>query len=134
MIDRHDKEEFGKLLLRLGVGSLMLFHGYSKLVNPGSLDWIGGTLAGNGLPSVLAYGVYVGEVLAPLMIIVGLYARLGGWLVVVNMLFALGLAHSGELLSLGEHGGWALELQGFYLLGGLLVAMFGSGKLAFRPD
>jgi putative oxidoreductase len=134
MIDRHDKEEFGKLLLRLGLGGLMLFHGYSKLMNPGSLDWIGGTLAGNGLPSVLAYGVYVGEVLAPLMIIVGLYARLGGWLVVVNMLFALGLAHSGELLSVGEHGGWALELQGFYLLGGLVVAMFGSGKLAFRPD
>lgn len=134
MIDRHDKEEFGKLLLRLGVGSLMLFHGYSKLMNPGSLDWIGGTLAGNGLPSVLAYGVYVGEVLAPLMIIVGLYARLGGWLIVVNMLFALGLAHSGELLSVGEHGGWALELQGFYLLGGLIVAMLGSGKFAFRPD
>ena len=134
MIDRHDKEEFGKLLLRLGVGSLMLFHGYSKLMNPGSLDWIGGILAGNGLPSALAYGVYVGEVLAPLMIMVGLYARLGGWLIVVNMLFALGLAHSGELLSVGEHGGWALELQGFYLLGGLVVAMFGSGKLAFRPD
>ena len=134
MIDRHDKEEFGKLLLRLGVGSLMLFHGYSKLMNPGSLDWIGGTLAGNGLPSVLAYGVYVGEVLAPLMIIVGLYARLGGWLVVVNMLFALGLAHSGEFLSLGEHGGWALEVQGFYLLGGLVVAMLGSGKFAFRAD
>lgn len=134
MIDRHDKEEFGKLLLRLGVGSLMLFHGYSKLMNPGSLDWIGGILAGNGLPSALAYGVYVGEVLAPLMIMVGLYARLGGWLIVVNMLFALGLAHSGELLSVGEHGGWALELQGFYLLGGLVVAMLGSGKLAFRPD
>jgi putative oxidoreductase len=134
MIDRHDSEEFGKLLLRLGVGILMLFHGYSKLMNPGTLDWIGGTLAGNGLPSALAYGVYVGEVLAPLMIIVGLYARLGGWLIVVNMLFALGLSHSGELLSVGEHGGWALELQGFYLLGGLIVAMLGSGKLAFRPD
>ena len=134
MIDRHDKEEFGKLLLRLGVGSLMLFHGYSKLMNPGSLDWIGGILAGNGLPSALAYGVYVGEVLAPLMIIVGLYTRLGGWLIVVNMLFAIGLAHSGDLLSVGEHGGWALELQGFYLLGGLVVAMLGSGKLAFRPD
>ena len=134
MIDHHDKEEIGKLLLRLGVGILMLFHGYSKLMNPGSLDWIGGTLAGNGLPSVLAYGVYVGEVLAPLMIIVGLYARLGGWLVVVNMLFAIGLAHSGELLSVGDHGGWALELQGFYLLGGLIVALLGSGKFAFRAD
>lgn len=134
MVDRHDSEEFGKLLLRLGVGILMLFHGYSKLMNPGSLDWIGGTLAGNGLPSVLAYGVYVGEVLAPLMVIVGLYARLGGWLLVVNMLFAIGLAHSGELLSLGEHGGWALELQGFYLLGGLVVALIGSGKFALRPD
>jgi putative oxidoreductase len=134
VIDHHDTEEFGKLLLRLGVGILMLFHGYSKFMNPGSLDWIGGTLAGNGLPSVLAYGVYVGEVVAPLMIIVGLYARLGGWLIVVNMLFAIGLAHSGELLSMGDHGGWALELQGFYLLGGLIVAMLGSGKFAFRPD
>jgi putative oxidoreductase len=68
------------------------------------------------------------------MMVVGVYARLGGWLVFVNMVFALWLAHSGELLSIGQHGGWAVELQGFYLMGGLVVALIGSGSLALRPD
>jgi len=134
MLSRYNQEEVGKLALRLTVGILMLFHGYSKIMNPGSLDWIGGTLTAYGLPTVLAYGVYIGEVLAPLMIIIGFRARVGGWLIFINMVFALFLAHSGEFLSLSEHGGWALELQGFYLVGGLVVALIGSGHFALRPD
>lgn len=134
MLSKYNQEELGKLVLRLCVGVLMLFHGYSKIGNPGSLDWIGGTLSAYHLPSVLAYGVYVGEILAPLMIIIGFRARLGGWLIFVNMIFALFLAHQGDLLSLSEHGAWAVELQGFYLFCGLAVALLGSGALAVRPD
>jgi len=134
MLSKYNQEELGKLILRLSLGILMLFHGYSKVMNPGSLDWIGGTLTAYGLPSVLAYGVYVGEVLAPAMIIIGLYCRAGGWLIFINMIFALFLAHSGEFLSVSEHGGWALELQGFYLVGGLVVALIGSGYFALKPD
>lgn len=134
MVSQYNMEELGKLLLRLTLAVLMLFHGYSKLANPGSLEWIGGTLTAYGLPTVLAYGVYVGEILAPLMLILGVYARLGGWLIVVNMIFALFLAHSSELLSLSEHGAPAVELQIFYLMGGLVVALIGSGTLAVRPD
>ena len=134
MLSKYNQEEIGKLILRLTVGVLMLFHGYSKIANPGSLDWIGGTLSAYHLPSVLAYGVYVGEILAPLMVIIGFRARLGGWLMFINMLFALFLAHSGELLSLSEHGAPAVELQIFYLLGGLTVALLGSGTFAARPD
>jgi len=134
MLSRYNQEEVGKLALRLTVGILMLFHGYSKIMNPGSLDWIGGTLTAYGLPTVLAYGVYIGEVLAPLMIIIGFRARVGGWLIFINMVFALFLAHSGEFLGLSEHGGWALELQGFYLVGGLVVALIGSGHFALKPD
>ena len=134
MLSRYNQEEMGKLALRMTVGILILFHGYSKIMNLGSLDWIGGTLSAYGLPTVLAYGVYVGEVLAPLMIIIGFRARLGGWLIFINMVFALFLAHTDEFLSLSEHGGWALELQGFYLVGGLVVALIGSGHFAFKPD
>jgi putative oxidoreductase len=100
----------GKLILRSSVGGLMLFHGVSKLMHPGSLDFIAGMLAGYSLPAILAYGVYIGEVLAPLMVIVGYKARLGGLLMAVNMLFALGLAHTGDFFSLSEHGGWMVEL------------------------
>jgi putative oxidoreductase len=128
------REDIGKLLLRLTVAVLMLFHGYSKVVSPGALDWIGGTLSAHSLPTVLSYGVYVGEILAPLMLIAGLYSRVGGLLIFVNMLFALFLAHQSEIFTVSGSGGWALELQGFYLMGGLIVVLIGSGKFAVRPD
>ena len=126
--------DVGRLILRFCVGGLMLFHGLAKIMHPGSLDFIGGMLGANGLPSILAYGVYIGEVLAPLMVIVGYQARIGGVLIVINMVLAIFLAHSGDFFSLTEHGGWAVELQMFYLLSALAVVFLGSGKLAFKQD
>jgi putative oxidoreductase len=124
----------GKLVLRLTVGILMLFHGAGKLLHPGSLDFIGSKLAGIGLPESISWGVYAGEVIAPLMIILGIQSRLGALLVIVNMLFAIGLVHMGDIFALTEHGGWRLELQGFYLFGGLAILFLGSGRYAIRPD
>ena len=124
----------GRLIVRLSVGGLMLFHGIAKIMHPGSLEFIGGMLAGFGLPAVLAYGVYVGEVLAPLMVIAGYRARIGGLIIAVNMLFAVILAHSGDFFSLSEHGGWMVELQMFYLLSAIAVVFLGSGRQAIKPD
>ena len=59
---------------------------------------------------------------------------MGGLLIVVNMLFAMMLAHTGDLFSLSEHGGSAVELQLFYLLTAAAVMFLGSGKLAFKQD
>ncbi len=127
-------EDTGRLILRLSVAGLMLFHGIAKIMHPGSLDFIGGMLLGFGLPAILAYGVYIGEVVAPLMVIVGWKTRIGGFIMVVNMLFAIVLAHTGDLFSLSEHGGWMIELQMFYLLSALAVMFLGSGRLAIKPD
>lgn len=124
----------GKLVLRLSVGGLMLFHGVAKIMHPGSLEFIGGMLAGFGLPAILAYGVYIGEVVAPLMVVVGYKARIGGLIMAVNMLFALVLAHTGDFFSLSEHGGWLVEIQMFYLLSAVAVVFLGSGRQAIEPD
>jgi len=129
-----NNENAGKLILRLTVGLLMLFHGVAKLMHPDSLDFIRMGLSGIGLPELLVYGVFVGEILAPLLLIVGVFSRWGGMLVVVNMLFAIGLAHMGDLFALTEHGGYRLELQMFYLFGGLAVMFLGSGRYAIKPD
>lgn len=129
-----NNEAIGKLVLRLTLGVLMLFHGVAKVLHAGTLDFISTNLASLGLPGFIAYGVYVGEIIAPLMIIFGIHARIGGLLIVVNMLFAIVLSHSGDLLSLTEHGGYRLELQAFYLFCGLAVMILGSGKLAIKPD
>ncbi len=127
-------DTLGKLVLRLTVGGFMLFHGVAKILNPGSLEFIKSQLATLDLTPYLAYGVFLGEIVAPLLIILGIYARFGGLLIVGNMLFALFLVHQDELLSLDAQGGWALELQGFFLLCGLTVFLIGSGKFAIKPD
>lgn len=112
----------------------MLFHGIAKIRNPGSLDYIEGMVTGIGLPPEIVYGVYIGEIVAPLMLIFGVYARVGGLILLGNMLFAVALVHTGDFLSLTKHGGWALELQAFYLFGGLAIILLGSGRIAVRPD
>ena len=81
-------------MLRLALGTCVLLHGIAKLM--GGIGGISGILASKGLPAVLAYGVYVGEVIAPLLIILGFYSRIGAWIVVINMLFALGLARGSD--------------------------------------
>jgi putative oxidoreductase len=128
-------EALGKLVLRLTLGLLMLLHGIAKVMNPArTLDSMSGLLTSAGLPTYVAYGVFVGEVLAPILIILGIYSRIGGLIVVINMIFAVLLAHSAQLLALTKNGGWALELQGFYLLTGLALFFLGSGKIAVKPD
>ena len=119
-------EDIGKLVLRLALGVLMLLHGISKVVN--GVDGIVGMVTGLGLPAAVAYGVYLGEVVGPLLVIVGLYTRVGALLIAGNMLFALLLAHRAELFTLAPTGGWALELQGMFLFGAVAVLLLGAGR------
>ncbi|WP_157267778.1 DoxX family protein [Azohydromonas aeria] len=119
-------EDAGKLVLRLALGVLILMHGIAKVI--GGPGFIMGLLTKAGLPPVLAYGVYVGEVVAPLLLIVGLFTRAAALVVVVNMLVAIGLVHMGEIGQITRTGGWALELQGMYLFGALAVALLGAGR------
>jgi putative oxidoreductase len=127
-------DDAGKLVLRLMLGGLMLFHGVAKLGDGGSLNWIAGQLSDLGLPGFVAYGVYIGEIVAPLMIIAGVYCRIGAAILIVNMLFAVGLVHVAELFMRNEHGGYALELHAFYTFTAVAIALTGSGRFAVKPD
>jgi len=119
-------DDAGKLLLRAVLAILLLFHGVSKL--SGGIGFITGMLQGLGLPAFLGYGVYIGEVVAPLLILVGLYTRPAALVVAINMVVALLLAHTSQFFTLSDTGGWALELQGMYLGGALAVALLGAGR------
>jgi len=125
---RINQEDVGKLALRVALGVLILFHGVAKLT--GGIDFITDVVVKAGLPSFVAYGVYVGEIVAPLMVIAGWHTRIGGALIALNMLFAIGLAHTAELLAIGPSGGWALELQGMFLFGALAVELLGPGRFS----
>lgn len=125
-MNANTQADLGKLVLRITLGVLVLLHGIAKL--RGGVGPIGEMLTAHGLPAALAYGALVGEVLGPLMLIAGFYARIGALLVVVNMLFAIFLAHLGQLGMLNEQGGWQLELQGMFLGTAAALALLGPGR------
>lgn len=123
-----DVEDWGKLVLRVVLGLLILMHGIAKVM--GGPAFIMELLTRNGLPSQLGYLVYVGEVLAPLLVIIGLWTRPAALVIAINMVVAIALVHMPELLTLSKTGGWALELQGMFLFGALALAMLGAGRLS----
>lgn len=123
-------DDIGKLVLRLTLGILMLLHGIAKLRY--GISGIEGMVQSHGLPAFFAYGVFVGEVIAPLLLIFGFYARIGGLIIAFNMVVAVALAHSSQLFDIAKSGGWELELQGFFLLTAIVVALIGPGKFAIN--
>ena len=121
-------DSLGKLILRVAVGGIVLLHGISKLRN--GVGFIEGVATQHGLPSFIAYGAYLGEVLGPLLMIAGFYARIGALLVAGNMVFAIALVHMGQLGQLNDQGGWAIELQALMLFGAIASMLLGPGKPA----
>jgi len=119
-------EDFAKFLLRATLAILMLFHGVAKIF--GGVGFITGLVAKAGLPAAFGYLVYIGEVVAPLLMLLGIWTRPAALIVAINMLVAILLVHSHEIFSLTKNGGWALELQGLLLVSALTVSLLGAGR------
>lgn len=122
-----NQPDIAKLLLRLSLGGLMMFHGIHKLIH--GIGGIKAMTVSAGLPEFFAYGVYVGELIAPLFIILGLYARVAAAVLGLNMIVAIGLAF-GFSLGLDKHGGLLIELPLMFLIMSILVILLGSGRFA----
>jgi len=119
------RDALAKLLLRVSVGGLMLFHGISKLHH--GAGGIISNVQSHGLPAAFAYGVYLGEVVGPVLMIIGWATSVAAGLVAFDMIVAVWLAHAGQLFALGKAGGYALELQALYFFGAVAVALLGPG-------
>jgi putative oxidoreductase len=125
-MNQNTQNDLGRLILRVALGVLILLHGIAKL--RGGMGGIVGLVESHGLPGVLGYGVLVGEVLAPMMVIAGFHARIGAILIAINMIFAFALVHMGELGRLNGQGGWMPELQGMFLFTAIALALLGPGR------
>ena len=124
----HNREDLGKLVLRIALGVILLFHGVFKLRH--GVAWIEQPLAAVGLPGFLAYGTYVAEVLAPILLLLGYKARLAALAIVFDMLMAMVLVLRPALFTIKERGGggWSVELEALILLSALAVFLLGSGR------
>jgi putative oxidoreductase len=114
------------------IGVLLLFHGVDKLKH--GIGMIKGLLVAHGLPEWLSYGVYVGELLAPLLLLLGFHSRIWAGIITFNMLTAIWLTNFKGMTTLGAHGAWGMETVMFYLLGSLAITLLGSGKYALKRD
>lgn len=129
-----DCSDLGKLILRVSLGVLMLLHGLHKM-EPGGLAGIQGMLANFNLPAFIAYGIVIGEVVAPILLIIGLFTRASALVLAGTMFVAVLMVHSGDLFALNpKTGGWAPESAGFYLFAAIAVMFLGSGRFAIKKD
>ena len=89
--------DLGLLLLRISIGGLMLFHGVSKVIH--GVSFLVESLGTFG------YAVYIGEVLAPIAILLGFRTRIAAVLLAITCVVAVATMHSQEIFSISEHGG-----------------------------
>lgn len=118
---------FGLLLLRITIAGLMLFHGIAKL---SGLTGIKSMLSQDGLPVLMAYGVYITELIAPILIIIGFRTRIASLVFFFGMLMALFLKHSEALFAISKTGGLEIELILLFSFGALVLFFIGAGKYA----
>lgn len=119
-------DDLGKLVLRVALALFILLHGIAKLL--GGVGFIAGMLAKVGMPDAFAYLVYVGEVIAPLLVLIGIWTRAAALVIAINMVVAIILVHTPEFFTLSKTGGWALELQGMFFTAAIAIALLGAGR------
>ena len=122
-------EDLGKFILRIAIGGLLLMHGIQKLRF--GIDWMDAMLTAHNLPVQLKFGAYAGEVLGPVLVILGFLTRPGALLMAGNMGFAIFLAKMDDVAVL-KQGAWGIELEALFLLGSLAILFLGAGKISLR--
>jgi putative oxidoreductase len=107
--------------LRLSVAATFLYHGAGKLPADGFA-------AAMNMPLIVAWAVAIGELLAGVCLIVGAFSRdavtrLGGLIVIVIMIGAIGLVHAKNGFSASDGG---FEFQLLLLVTGLYFLARGN--------
>jgi putative oxidoreductase len=124
--------ETTKLLVRVTVGVLILFHTWAVIHGEVAIR---ATLERWGLPVELLWTCLLFEGIAPIMVILGIYARIGAWLMTFWMVMAFLLAHidTGHLWQLNEiRNAWRVEGPFFFLILSLVVALQGAGRYSLN--
>jgi len=108
------------LLLRVGLGLMMIPHGYDKLVHFSTYKNHFLNFLGIGSTLSLALVIF-SEFFCSVFVAMGLFTRLGSLVLVISTGVALMKRHSGDIFGKGE-------LVGLYFTGFLVLLLVGPGK------
>ena len=122
---------FGLLVVRLTLGVCLFMHGVAKIMN--GISGVKSMLAAKNIPEFVAYGVYLGEIVAPIMIILGLFCRIGALIVFGLSIVILYVAYP-DLGAMNAHGGLSAEILYLYIGISLCLLATGGGRFAIIKD
>jgi putative oxidoreductase len=111
----------GALVMRISFGGLMLTHGIPKMLEffNGNLEIVGDPLGIGAL--VTSILVIIGEVISPLLIIIGYKVRWTAIPAIITMAVAAFMIHGADPLA-------KKEMALLYLAGFVTIALMGAGK------
>jgi putative oxidoreductase len=108
------------LVLRLGVGILMMMHGYDKLVHFAKYQHDFMNFLGIGSTMSLALVVFA-EFFCSLFLVLGLFTRLATIPLIIATCVMIFKAHKGDIFGDGEH-------AALFLVGYLVLLLVGPGR------
>lgn len=110
------------LILRLGLGILMMAHGYNKLIHFGEMQHKFMNFLGMGSTMSLALVVFA-EFFCSLFLIIGLFTRLAAIPLIIATCVIVFKANNGDVFGDGE-------TAAIYLTGYLVLLFVGPGRVS----
>ncbi|XBS69657.1 DoxX family protein [Acerihabitans sp. KWT182] len=127
-----DHPDLGKFILRLSFGGMMLPHGIHKMIH--GIGNIIAMVVHHGMPAYVGYGVYIGEVLMPVLLILGILVRPAALIFSFTMVFAWLITDPGLVFTLDKVGGWGVEVMAVFFFAGLAIALLGCGRISIMKN
>lgn len=119
--------DLGSLVARIVVGSYFIMHGH-ELFDTKAMEGFAGYLSNDlhfPYPTLMAYLRTGSEFFGGIMILLGLFTRIGSFLIMITMLVAAFTAGKGDIM--GE-----AEMTIVYAIFCLTIILFGSGKFSLE--
>ncbi|WP_439239552.1 DoxX family protein [Lonepinella sp. BR2919] len=127
-----DKPDLAKFILRVSFAFMFLLHGIHKVTD--GIDFIAGKFVELGLPGFFANAVYLGEVIVPIFIILGVFTRISAFIGIISCIIIILLMYIPQIFALAPTGAWAIEGVTTYLFAFWAIMHLGSGKYALKAD
>lgn len=126
-----DNGATGAMLLRLALGTMWIAHALLKWFEF-TIAGFAGFLESQGLPALMAWPVFLLELIGGIMILLGLYGRYASAVLVPVMLVAAWTHGANGWLHTSEGGGWEYPL--FLVIASIAHTLIGDGRFALRTN
>ncbi len=113
---------FAALILRFGLGGLIIPHGYNKLMNFASMSSKFADPFHIGSTTSLSMSIFA-EFFCGVFLVLGLFTRLACIPLIINMSVAVVVAHKGDIFDTGEK-------ATVFLVGFIALLFTGPGKVS----